>query len=69
MQVRRLDVHSKLEQPHNQEWIDIVLSFFKSFVEDQMHLDLAVIGKENLREYTENLLRLALKAISETEKG
>lgn len=69
MQIRRLDVHSKLEQPQNQEWADIVLSFFKGFVEDQMHVDLAVIGKENLREYTGNLLQLALKTISETEKG
>lgn len=65
MQTRRLDVHDKLETPRNQEWVDIVLSFLKGFVQDRMHEDLAFIGKENLQEYTGNLLQ----TVCATEKG
>ncbi|GJJ15396.1 hypothetical protein Clacol_009672 [Clathrus columnatus] len=69
MQARRLDVHDKLGNPRNREWVDIVLSFFKGFVEDQMHVDLAIIGKESLREYMDRLLQSVRQCVSEMEKG
>lgn len=69
MQARRLDTHAQLGKPHDREWIETVLAFFKGLVTEGMDAEMALMGRHNVKEYLEGLLEDIRKDASEIDDG